>query len=242
MAGASRAVRSADCSSSVNEASPPSASISGTREGAMNSGSTAIALSAEYGEYCPSAISFSGSSCTKLKPASRIQQPMRMRSGISPMPQLSLEGIENSGTSRPACRPVKKSRGMHALQYQVHTAGERVRLRQQTHDEKGFVREVEEEAGMRHHAVAREEIERERLLACDRRHAQDGGPAAVGREHADARVTLRHRPMQRAVIVAHPIADLIANRRCGREQRRRGNLHWHRDGQVRVANQLEAVR
>ena len=79
--------------------------MSGTAAGEMKIGSIAIALIAEYGEFCPSAISLIGSSCTNEKPASAIQAPSRGRSPISPMPQLSRDGSEKSGTSRPAWRP-----------------------------------------------------------------------------------------------------------------------------------------
>src|SRR4030095_14782952 len=102
--------------------------------------------SAEYGEFCPSAISLSGSICRKLSPASRIQHPRRTMSGISPLPQLSRGGIEKSGTSNPACRPVKKSRFMQALQNQPDSPGEYVRLGQQADHEKGFVREIDAKA------------------------------------------------------------------------------------------------
>src|SRR5438874_8220313 len=203
-----RAARNAACSSSSSALSPPSASTSGMSDGAMNSGSIAIALSAEYGEFCPSAISFNGSSCRKLNPASRIQHPMRMMSGISPMPQLAREGMEKSGTSRPACRPVKKSRGMHAFQDQAHAAGEHVRLRQQADDEKGFVGKIEKEPRMHDHAVVREELECERLLAFGGGHAQDRGPAAVRRQHADAHAAGGGGVFQRPVVVANAIANL----------------------------------
>ena len=71
----------------------------------MKTGSIAIALSAEYGEFCPSSISFTGSSCTKSRPACSSHRANRGRSGISPTPQLARDGIENNGTSTPAWRP-----------------------------------------------------------------------------------------------------------------------------------------
>ena len=75
-------------------------------------GSMAIALVAEYGEVWPAAISLMGSSCSTPRPASRIQADMGTRSRISPMPQLRDEGIENSGSSSPAVRPVGTVRVM----------------------------------------------------------------------------------------------------------------------------------
>ncbi len=71
----------------------------------MKIGSIAIALIAEYGEFCPSAISLMGSNCRKEKPARVIQPPNRGRSPISPIPQLSRDGSAKSGTSSPAWRP-----------------------------------------------------------------------------------------------------------------------------------------
>jgi hypothetical protein len=97
-----RAISSSARSAAVSSSSPPSASISGTTDGAMKIGSIAIALSAEYGEFCPPAISFSGSSCTNEKPASAIHSLSVGRSHSSPMPQLRRDGIEKSGTSIPA--------------------------------------------------------------------------------------------------------------------------------------------
>jgi hypothetical protein len=71
----------------------------------MKIGSIAIALSAEYGELWPPAISLSGSSCTKANPALDTQSPSAGRSASSPIPQLRRDGIEKSGTSSPAYRP-----------------------------------------------------------------------------------------------------------------------------------------
>ena len=62
----------------------------------------AMALIAEYGEFWPSAISFTGSNWTKSHPALSSQEANLARSGISPTPQLPPDGIENSGTSTPA--------------------------------------------------------------------------------------------------------------------------------------------
>src|SRR3954447_6580600 len=241
MAGAERAASSLERSSSLSARSPPSASTSGTRDGAMNNGSIAIALSAEYGEFCPSAISFNGSSCRKLNPASRIQQPIRMTSGISPTPQLSRDGIENSGTSRPAWRPAKKSRVMHALQDQAHAACEDVGRWQQADDEKGFVRKIEEEAGMDDDPVVRQELERDRLFIRGGGHAQHRGPSALCGKHADARVTGRHCLLQTAVVMPNAFANLIPDGRRGFDQRRCGDLHRRGYRQVRIANQIQPV-
>src|SRR5262245_11225051 len=115
----------------------------------MKIGSIAIALSAEYGEFCPPAISLSGSSCTNANPASDIHEPSVGRSVSSPMPQLRREGIETSGTSRPAYRSWKKSRGIDAIQDALHAAREGLGLLQQADHEERLVREVEEVARVR---------------------------------------------------------------------------------------------
>src|SRR6476659_1293128 len=78
----------------------------------MKMGSIAIALVAEYGDVWPAAISLMGNSCTNPRPASRAQAANGMRSRISPIPQLRDEGIENSGSSSPAVRPVGTVRVM----------------------------------------------------------------------------------------------------------------------------------
>src|SRR5829696_733348 len=99
-------------------------------------GSMAIALSAEYGELCPSAISFAGSSCTNPRPAAESQRASRGRSGISPMPQLAREGIENSGTRMPACRPVSnRSLDIRPLQDAPDPVSKGPGLREQADDE-----------------------------------------------------------------------------------------------------------
>jgi len=68
----------------------------------MKTGSIAMAVSAEYGEFCPTAISLIGSSWMNENPACDIQRSSFGRSPISPMPQLSRDVSEKSGTSRPA--------------------------------------------------------------------------------------------------------------------------------------------
>ena len=70
----------------------------------MYCGSIAIALSAEYGEVSLGSISLIGSSCRRRRPAVSSQRAMAPMSPISPMPQLRDEGMEKSGTSRPARR------------------------------------------------------------------------------------------------------------------------------------------
>src|SRR5262245_39036229 len=191
----------------------------------MKSGSTAIALRAEYGEFCPSAISLSGSIWRKLSLASRIQHPSRSMSGISPMPQLSREGIEKSGTSNPAWRPVKKSRGTHALQDQPDSAGEYVWLWQEADREKGFAGKIEEEPGMDHDPLPSDQVERERLLACGCGHPDDRRPPTVSRKHVNAGVAVRRQLAQCVIVVPHAIADLFLNRDGRLEKRGRGHLH-----------------
>jgi len=70
----------------------------------MNCGSIAIALSAEYGDRSPGGISLIGNSCSSRWPERSSHLANGSRSPISPMPQLVVEGIENSGTSIPARR------------------------------------------------------------------------------------------------------------------------------------------
>ena len=130
----------------------------------MKIGSIAIALSAEYGEFCPSAISFSGRSWTKSNPAADIHWPSRTTSGISPIPQLSRDGIENSGTRTPACRPWKKSRAIDTLQKALHAGRKRRWLGQQADHQVGLAREVEEEPRMHDDIVALEQLQDERFF------------------------------------------------------------------------------
>src|SRR5262249_12699950 len=142
----------------------------------------AVALMAEYGEFCPSSISLSGSSWTKSSPASAIHDAKRPRSGISPIPHLARDGIEKSGAITPASRPESKrprASGIGALHRAANPVGERRRLRQQAHDEKRFVGEVEEEAGVNQHAVPFDQIDDEVLLAARRRRADHGRPAGL---------------------------------------------------------------
>ena len=102
---------------------------------AMKIGSIAIALSAEYGELWPSAISLTGSSCSDRQAGARAATPAKTgRSAISPIPQLREEGIENSGTSAPARRPASERSATHVLHARAatpsrKTAGSGSRLR-----------------------------------------------------------------------------------------------------------------
>src|SRR5262245_26119295 len=211
--------------------------MSGTE---MKMGSIAIALIAEYGEFWPSAISLIGSSWTNENPASDIQRPSRGRSPISPMPQLPPDGIEKSGTSRPACRPWKKSRGIETILYQPGAAAEDAGLGQQTHHEKRFVREIEEVPRMHHDSVAVEQIQHERLLRTRCRHADDGGPACPGRQDLRPGGTPDRRAQDR-VVGAQAVEDLPADGRPFFEQRRRCNLDRSGHRKIRVTDQLEAI-
>ena len=100
-----RAPSSRARSAGSSAASPPASANSSTSRSAMNTGSMAIALRAEYGEFCPSSISLTGSSWTRSSPAADSQRANSGRSAISPTPQLARDGMEKSGTSTPACRP-----------------------------------------------------------------------------------------------------------------------------------------
>src|SRR6185437_1719145 len=201
----------------------------------MKIGSIAIALSAEYGEFWPSAISLSGSSWTNEHPASAIHAPSLGRSGSSPMPQLSFDGTENSGTSSPAWRPRKKSRGIDALQQTIDGRREDVRLWQQTHDQKRFVRKIEEVSRMNDDTIALEEIERHLFLAPRRGHTEDSRPPGVRRQHRRS-ARLRDARAQDAVVRADARENLIADRAAGVDQRRGGDLRRRRDRQIRVAD------
>jgi hypothetical protein len=68
----------------------------------MKMGSMAMALIAEYGEWPPGAISFTGSNCRMSLPVSRSHVHNGTRSAISPMPQLREDGAEKSGSRTPA--------------------------------------------------------------------------------------------------------------------------------------------
>ena len=118
----------------------------------------AIALNAEYGELCPSCISLSGRNWTKSNPADYSHFERGTRSGISPIPQLRRDGIEKSGTSTPACRPVLNRPGTRldigSLQDAPDTLSKYLRFGQQTDDEERFVSEVEKESRVHEHAVA----------------------------------------------------------------------------------------
>jgi hypothetical protein len=70
----------------------------------MKIGSIAIALIAEYGDCCPGAISFNGRSWRMPCPAAASQAVIGSMSAMSPIPQLDVDGHENSGMSRPARR------------------------------------------------------------------------------------------------------------------------------------------
>src|SRR5687768_3152737 len=167
----------------------------------MKMGSIAIAVIAEYGEFWPSAISLIGSSCTNENPASAIHRPSSGRSPISPIPQLSRDGIENSGTSRPAWRPWKKSRAIESLLHQARAAREHIRLGQEADDDEGLVRKVEEVPGMDDHAVAFEQFEDQRVFGPRRRDPEDGRPAAGRRQHG-CRARVRETLAQRRIIAA----------------------------------------
>ena len=59
------------------------------------------------------------------------------------------------------------------------TVRERSRLGQQAHDEKGFVRHVEEVAWVHEHVLPLEQVEHNRLLTPPGGHPQQCGPAAL---------------------------------------------------------------
>src|SRR5690606_19534792 len=67
-------------------------------------GSVPIALSAEYGELWPVAMSSTGSTCSARMPAACSHGANSARSAMSPMPQLRDEAIEKSGSRMPARR------------------------------------------------------------------------------------------------------------------------------------------
>ena len=71
----------------------------------MKIGSIAIALSAEYGEFCPSAISLTGSSCTKSSPAAVSQRREARQIGdLADPPALARRNREERHEA-PAWRP-----------------------------------------------------------------------------------------------------------------------------------------
>ena len=85
-----------------------------------------------------------------------------------------------------------------------------------------------------------QQIERERLLAARRGHAQHGRPAAAGLEQLDGR-RRREVTSERREVVRDARANLVAHHRAAGEDRRQRRLDRRPDGQERVADQLEAV-
>src|SRR5918993_3030072 len=142
-------------------------------------GSIAMALSAEYGEVWLSPISLTGSSCTTERPASCSHRANTGRSAISPMPQLAAEGIENNGTSAPARRPLRRDSAMHAVQHTAHAVGELAGRRQEAHDDKRLMREVEKIAGMHQHAIFLQQLHRQVFLAAGGRDTEHRRPSRV---------------------------------------------------------------
>src|SRR4051812_22324325 len=128
-------------------------------------GSIAIVLNAEYGDRWPGAISLTGSNWTRPRPAVISQRAKCGRSEISPIPQLSRDGMENSGTTTPARRPAAGSpSGTSTLHHEANALSEHRRLRQQTHNEKCLARKIEEEARVYQHAIVLEQVEHEHLF------------------------------------------------------------------------------
>ena len=132
-------------------------------------------------------------------------------SPMSPMPQLAVDGHENSGTSRPARRR-RRRRLMRGSRVQSKCRStrptpsrERVARRQQTDDEERFAREVEK---VTRDARARRPPSSSRtheiFLGLERRHLQHRVPAAVAR--------------RRRGTTAHALA--IAPQRGGSSRRR----------------------
>src|SRR5215213_375180 len=98
------------------------------------------------------------------------------------MPQLAREGIENSGTSRPACRPRKKSRGIDAILYQLQPAREQLWPGQQADNDIRFMSEIEKVTRVNDDAIALEKLEDEALLGARGWNSDHGGPSSVGRQ------------------------------------------------------------
>src|SRR5262245_15919559 len=146
----------------------------------------AIALIAEYGEFWPSAISFTGNSRTKSQPARSSHEAKLARSGISPMAQLPRDGIENSGTSTPVWRasakPVSDMCGFH---HSSNTLGENIRFREQADNEKGLVSEVKKEPGVYDNARRFEQGDRQILFRPGRWHTEDRRPARLTWQNLD---------------------------------------------------------
>src|SRR5688572_3877368 len=99
-------------------------------------------------------------------------------SPISPMPQLRVEGMENSGTRIPALRdpgcerlmtcrpgamrvpqPAPSPSSMQKAKASLEGVGEDRRLRQEADDDKGLVGKVEEIARMNQDAFRREQFQ-----------------------------------------------------------------------------------
>src|SRR3954464_6972428 len=201
----------------------------------------AIALIAEYGEFWPSAISLTGSKRVKSSPQRSSQAANRVRSGISPIPQLARDGIENSGTSAPAWRaPTKFPSGMRQLHHPPNAFGEDRRGRQQADDQKRLVWEVDEKSWMYDDAGTFEELDCDFFFAAGRWDTQHRGPSGIDRQNLYRSIVPRD-VAQLALVRTNAVEDLSAYRRSRRKKR------WNRvlDGsgyrQVCVANQLQPV-
>src|SRR5579862_8926596 len=118
--------------------------MSGTQ---MKIGSMAMELMAEYGDDCPGAISLRGSSCKMRWPADASHAVNGARSPMSPMPQLLVDGNENSGMARPARRARRLVMGEPGAsktpQDAVDAGGKRLRGDQQTDNQERFPRKIE---------------------------------------------------------------------------------------------------
>ena len=88
--------------------------------------------------------------------------------------------------------------------------GEGARLWQETDDDMGFVREVEEESRMGQHPVFIDQRQDEILFAARGWHAQNCRPARIGRQYVNCGMR-RGEPVQRRKIRANPLEDTRAN-------------------------------
>src|SRR5512139_2211844 len=208
----------------------------------------AIALRAEYGEQVQTDISLRGRTWRMSSRALESQAASGAMSPISPMPQLSVDGIENSGTSTPAWRPALVSIDIFALtasgdgprQSLPDPVAKHARLGQQAQHHEGLAREIEEVARMHEHVILLQQGEDERLLRSYGRHLHDRRPAAPDRQQR-AGWMVADQSGELAAVAGDARPDPIPPLRAAGDQRAAGVLHGRRDREVGVGDDFEPL-
>ena len=181
-------------------------------------GSSAIALIAEYGEVCPGAISFVGSSCSTPSPASREPSASSAaRSPISPMPQLRVEGIEKSGSR---CRRSGRHRGARghrsvgpSMVSNMRDAPARNSSGRTEADDEVTRRDRSRRSTRDdQHAPSRARVQPPLLVGHDAGTLHHGRPAAFSRQDPAGGVVLRQ--LRSSVVQQDTIRDLLPHARA----------------------------